>query len=390
MILLRAPAASSTHGIISKHWNLEDFVGSNPASGPVWSCNEWDPLEEVIVGRLEGSMFPDWSTINQHTVGIGEWRQIEAKVGGPGKRYPLDLVEAAQRALDGFIHVLEAEGVTVRRPDVVSYDKPFSSPDWSVDVGFSCANPRDPFLVVGNDIIESPMADRNRFFEGRAYRRLFRDYLARGARWSAAPRPSLTDALYDPTYKRPADDEPLRFVITEHEPVFDAADACRCGRDIFVQLSHVTNRIGIEWLQRHLGDSYRVHTIESRNPEAIHLDTTFVPLGPGRAIISPEYIDVKKLPPALKRWEIFEAPEPVPTIADPLGIMSRWGAINMLMLDPERPIVEARQEPLIAALKAWGFKPIPVSFEAYYPFMGGFHCSTLDIRRRGTLESYCD
>ena len=25
---------------------------------PVWSCNEWDPLEEVIVGRLEGATIP--------------------------------------------------------------------------------------------------------------------------------------------------------------------------------------------------------------------------------------------------------------------------------------------------------------------------------------------
>lgn len=28
---------------------------------PVWSHNEWDPLEEVIVGRVEGAMVPPFS-----------------------------------------------------------------------------------------------------------------------------------------------------------------------------------------------------------------------------------------------------------------------------------------------------------------------------------------
>ena len=357
---------------------------------PVQSWNEWDPLEEVIVGRLDGAVFPDWSVINQHTVGVGEWAEIERKAGGPGRPYPPELIEPAQRCLDGFVRALEAEGITVRRPDVVTHAAPFSTPDWSVGVGFSCANPRDPFLIVGDEIIETPMADRNRYFEGRAYRSLFREYFRSGARWSAAPRPRLADALYDHTYVRPEDVDDLRFVSTEEEPVFDAADVTRCGRDLFAQVSHVTNRLGIEWLQRHLGDGFRVHAIESRNPEAIHIDTTMILLGPGRLLISPDYIDPKRLPRALRHWEVLVAPEPVPTRHDPLQIMSKWGAINVLMLDHERVIVEERQEPLIRALRGWGLQPIPLPFEAYYPFLGGFHCATLDVRRRGTLESYCD
>ena len=36
-----------------------------------------------------------------------------------------------------------------------------------------------------------------------------------------------------------------RFVVTEHEPAFDAADIARCGKDIFVQLSQV--RWNVSW-----------------------------------------------------------------------------------------------------------------------------------------------
>jgi glycine amidinotransferase len=64
--------------------------------------------------------------------------------------------------------------------------------------------------------------------------------------------------------------------------------------------------------------------------------------------------------------------------------------MNVLMLDEKRAIVEQRQEPMIEALKGWGFEPIPCPFENYYPFLGSFHCATLDIRRQGKLRSYAD
>ena len=36
------------------------------------SYNEWDPLEEIIVGRLENAMFPEFDLINQYTFPTGE------------------------------------------------------------------------------------------------------------------------------------------------------------------------------------------------------------------------------------------------------------------------------------------------------------------------------
>lgn len=57
--------------------------------------------------------------------------------------------------------------------------------------------PRDILLVVGNEIIEAPMAWRARFFEYRAYRPLIKDYFQRGAKWTTAPKPTMADELYD-------------------------------------------------------------------------------------------------------------------------------------------------------------------------------------------------
>ena len=356
---------------------------------PVNSHNEWDPLEEVIIGSLDGAMFPAWNTINVATAPPGEWIAAEERVGGGGSPYPAALVEAARRELTEFIHILEAEGVRVRRLDHANFTAPFGTPEWQVTSGFCAANPRDPFLILGNEILETPMADRSRYFEAWAYRSLFKEYFKAGARWTAAPKPQLLDALYDHQYTVPGPDEPMRFVINEHEPVFDAADFVRCGRDIFCQTSNVTNHFGIAWLQRHLGDGYRVHTLQSRCPEAIHIDTTFMPLAPGKVLVNPDYLDLKNLPPILQSWELLVMPTPLPRIkGDPLRLVSDWAGVNVLMLDEQRVVVEKNQEPLIKSLKEWGFKPIPCSFEAYYPFLGSFHCATLDIRRRGELQSY--
>jgi len=354
---------------------------------PVNSNNEWDPLEEVIIGSLDGAMFPAWNLINEATVPPNEWATIEKKVGGAGVPYSPELVEAARKDLAEFIHILEAEGVIVRRIQPANYEASFGTPNWQVSSGFCAANPRDPFLVIGNEILETPMADRGRYFEAWAYRELFKEYFKAGAKWTAVPKPQLLDDLYDWHYTVPLADEPMRFMVTEFEPVFDAADFVRCGRDIFGQRSNATNAFGIEWLQRHLGDEYRVHEIYNLSPETIHIDSTFMPLAPGKVIVSPEYVDINKLPPILKSWDILVAPKPMAP-KDPLGILSKWVCINVLMLDEERVIVEKRQEPLIKALKNWGLKPIPCAFENYFPFLGSFHCATLDIRRRGELQSY--
>jgi glycine amidinotransferase len=180
----------------------------------------------------------------------------------------------------------------------------------------------------------------------------------------------------------------MRYVTTESEPTFDAADFVRCGRDIFGQRSHVTNALGIDWLARHLGDQYRVHVVKTRCKQAMHIDTTLMPLAPGKVLVNPEFLDIERLPKIFRSWEVLVAPQPVSTATNPINTISGWANMNVLMLDEKRVIVEKSQEPMISALKKWGFTPLPCAFEAYYPFGGSFHCAILDIRRRGSLKSY--
>jgi selenocysteine lyase/cysteine desulfurase len=106
------------------------------------------------------------------------------------------------------VHILEAEGVRVRRPEPIDFAKPLTTPHWDNLGGLYAAMPRDVLHVVGDEIIEAPMAWRSRYHEPLAFRALIKEYFRRGARWTAAPKPALANELFDPTWVDSGDDAP--------------------------------------------------------------------------------------------------------------------------------------------------------------------------------------
>ena len=351
---------------------------------PVLSHNEWDPLEEVIVGVVEGATVPPWDAITQATMpDHAAW--FFKKHGG--KRFPKKMIEKASQELDGLAKLFVELGITVRRPEQIDFSVEYKTPWWK-SRGLYAAMPRDVFMVVGETLVEAPMAWRTRYFEGHAYHALMVEYFKKGAKWLAAPKPFMDDRFYDSEYDsdHPYKGSVKQFPITNNEIAFDAADFVRFGRDILVQKSHVTNSVGIEWVRRHVGAEYRVHEVEFGDPHPMHIDTTIVPLAPGKILINPSW--VKTLPDMFKSWDVLVAPPPAKAFDSALYFSSDWLTINILSIDEKRIVVEEQEKPLIDALKQWGFEPIPVPFRNFYPFGGSVHCATLDVRRRGTLESY--
>jgi glycine amidinotransferase len=152
---------------------------------PVRSHNEWDPLEEAIVGVVEGAAVPPWTAVLEATMPPEQKAFFRANAGRP---FPAERIDAARRDLEGFVHLLEAEGVIVRRPERLDFTRRYATPEWE-STGLYAAMPRDLLLVVGEEIIESPLAWRSRHFEVHAYRPLLKEYFRRGARWTAAPAP---------------------------------------------------------------------------------------------------------------------------------------------------------------------------------------------------------
>ena len=85
--------------------------------------NEWDPLEEIIVGIVEGARVPPWEPVTPAVVHHEHLLDFYRQNGG--QPWPQDLLDAAQKDLDEFVHILEAEGVRVRRPTPYDTASPF-------------------------------------------------------------------------------------------------------------------------------------------------------------------------------------------------------------------------------------------------------------------------
>lgn len=373
--------------------NDHQYIPHTNPDSPVWSWNEWDPLEEVIVGRVDGAIVPAFTSEVKANTPEYNWDFFKTWGGHP---FPAEHTKKAYAEIEEFCNILRHEGVEVRRPDIIDHSVEFNTPDFQ-SKGMYAAMPRDILLAVGDEIIEAPMAWRARFFEYRAYRPLIKEYFRQGAKWTTAPKPTMSDELYDLNYpiknvaERRALAEQGIFVTSEYEPCFDAADFMRAGRDIFAQRSQVTNKMGIEWMRRHLAPKgIRVHEISFQDPNPMHIDATFNIIGPGLVLSNPDrkcnHINMFKK----GGWKIVKPPRPLMPDTHPLWMASKWLSMNVLMLDEKRVVCEANEGPTIKMFENLGITPVPISLRFANSLGGAFHCWTCDVRRRGTLESYID
>ncbi|MEM7258457.1 MAG: serine/threonine protein kinase [Pseudomonadota bacterium] len=359
----------------------------------VSSWNEFDPLKHVIVGRADHTCIPPSEPATEAKV------PDDSDMRGMWGPRPLETVEKANAQLDALAALLESRGVTVDRPTPIQWNQAVVTPDFSTGSMFGCMPPRDVLLTVGREILSAPMSFRCRYFEYLAYHPLMQRYFDEDPefRWEQAPRPRLAEDSYKSGYfdeitidERLARTAALDFVTTEYEPLFDAADVMRLGKDLFCQHGLTTNRRGMQWLQRHFPD-HRVHSVNfPGDPYPIHIDATFVPLRPGLIINNPN----RPLPDEQRKifndndWEIVDAATPVHNSPPPLCYSSVWLSMNCLVLDHKTVIVEASETNQMDQMDKLGMEVLPMPFRDAYPFGGGLHCATADVHREGSCEDY--
>ncbi|MGB7300354.1 MAG: serine/threonine protein kinase [Burkholderiaceae bacterium] len=364
---------------------------NNEKKSFVSSWNDFDPLRHVIVGRADFTCIPPSEPATEAKV------PQDSDMRGMWGPRPTPTVEKANQQLDSLVSILESRGVRVDRPEPLQWNQPVITPDFRTDSQFGCMPPRDVLLTVGKEILAAPMSFRCRYFEYLAYHSLMQQYFDDDPefRWEQAPRPRLSNDSYQANYfdeitieERLRRTAALDFVTTEHEPLFDAADIQRMGKDIFCQHGLTTNRRGMQWLQRHFPD-HRIHAVNfPGDPYPIHIDATFVPLRPGLIINNPN----RRLPEnqrkifAANDWEIVDAAKPAHSSPPPLCYSSVWLSMNVLVLDHKTVIAEASEVHQCEQLDKLGFEVLPVQFRDAYPFGGGIHCATADVWREGSCE----
>ena len=357
------------------------------------SWNDFDSLRHVIVGRADFTCIPPTEPATEAKI------PEDSDMRGLWGPRPLHTVEAANRQLDTLTQALEAKGIRVDRPTPIQWNQAVTTPDFMTGTMFGCMPPRDVLLTVGKEILSAPMSFRCRYWEYLAYHDLMQRYFDEDPefRWEQAPRPRLTPDAYQVGYfdeitlkERLRRTAALDFVTTEHEPLFDAADVLRIGKDLFCQHGLTTNRRGMEWLKRHYPD-HRVHAVNfPGDPYPIHIDATFVPLRPGLVMNNPK----RPLPAEQRKifeandWEIIDAAQPANDKPPPLCYSSVWLSMNVLVLNHQTVIVEASEVHQMDQLDKLQFEVIPMPFRDAYSFGGGLHCATADVFREGKCEDY--
>jgi glycine amidinotransferase len=360
-------------------------------------------LKHVIVGRVNGAMI----VAPEPALVMGPY--LKAKVDDEAFNFwgpwPDDVIARGVELMENFVSILEKRGIRVDRPTLMNFNQRVQTPDWVHDSMINCMPPRDIFMPVGNEIIEATMHQRSRWFEYLCCRPLMEQYFKEDPNflWTAAPKPRLTDESFAKDFWKEfwgtTDDEVRRervrrgeFKITEKEPLFDAADALRAGKDIFVHHGHSTNSLGIEWLRRHLAQrGIRVHEVRFDEPVPWHLDTSAMIPRAGMLLqnadwmpLNPEFHELFRI----NGWEIVMVAPPEREEKHPLSTASKYIGYNYFSLGPKTVCVEASERPFIKQLDQMGFEVVPVDFFDVAPFGGALHCATVDIYREGKCEDY--
>ena len=118
-------------------------------------------------------------------------------------------------------------------------------------------------------------------------------------------------------------------------------------------------------------------------------------LRPGLILCSPARVNNDTLPDVLKQWEVIYSPPMENTggfDADYLSksIGSKWIDMNLFSINPNLVVVDRDQTALIKLLEKHGLDVIPLKLRHSKMLGGGYHCVTLDTRRKGTMQRYFD
>ena len=302
------------------------------------SRNEWDPLEAIVVGSATAANWPTSDPVFALEGNKTTWTETLV----PSGPVPQSIIDQANCELDVLSETLVRRGVTVYRPRTM---------DFVAEQGMYNYCPRDRLLVWGDTVVDVNMMYPCRNQEIKNYYRV----LSQAQNILTMPRDS--------------------------DMILDAANVCRLGDTWLFLESDSGNRAAYEWLVT----KFPKVKIELCNfYSGVHIDSTIVPLREGLVMLNASRVNKDNCPRAFDYWEkIWVTDEMiVPQDFYEYPYASKWIAMNMLVLDPETVILDAAQTQLITVLKRHGIDSIPLTLSHSRTLGGGFHCVTLDTRRR--------
>ena len=212
------------------------------------SHNEWDKLKEIIVGTAAGTR----ATLTWNKKDKISQSDVDKAKKLAENATPKWLYDEVEEDLDGLSNQLKKLGAIVHRPKSFNLSEIYSSPDW-FSTSNNIYNARDLNLIVGNNIIESPSYQINRYYETTAFYPILYEYFKKGFKWIAGPKPLINYESSLPYFRdetqRELTDEDLKHKeltkgrlemlhkLAEREILFEAANTVRMGRDLLYLVS---------------------------------------------------------------------------------------------------------------------------------------------------------
>lgn len=298
----------------------------------IFSRNEWDQLKTCIVGRADNANWPRWDPVFQSELAQAPWRE------SPPPRGPVPewIIEEANQDLEILSDTLTELGVEVLRPD----DFNFQAHD-----GMYNYCPRDRFLVWEDKVVDVAMLYPCRDMERQCYNHIF-------------------DSLIE---------------MPRHQGlILDAANIARLNDTWLYLESSSGNRAAYDWLCQ----AFPQVNIELCNfYRGVHIDSTVLPLREGLVLLNGSRVNDTNMPKAIKNWDKIYVNDVVERDFYQYPYASKWIGINLLVVSPDTVIVDKKQTEVIRQLEDHKFTVVPLELRHSRTLGGGFHCTTLDIRR---------
>jgi len=302
------------------------------------SYNEWDPLEEIVVGTATMANWPTNDPVFAKESEKTSWKETPV----PSGPVPQWIIDEANEDLDELADTLVKLGVVVHRPTDMNF------PELG---GMYNYCPRDRLLVAGSTVIDTAMM-----------------YPCRDMEISAL------DFVIDRA-------DQVLTMPRDQGLVLDAANILRLGKDKYLFLESASgNREAWAWLMSQLPPTTSMEVCNFY--AGVHIDSTIVPLREGLVLLNGARVTPETCPQAFKDWECIYINDVVPQGFYEYPYASKWIAMNMLVVDPSTVIVDAAQHDLIELLTKKNFTVIPRTLRHSRTLGGGFHCVTLDTRRK--------
>lgn len=341
----------------------------------VQSYTSWQPLEEVIVGRV---YTPDYFDYIRNPVVLGQLTRI---------------LDESNEDLDKLADVIKQYGAIVRRPELPKKEIWLKHLELWNSVPIPPLTPRDWQITLGEKllrVLNVPEMDN--------ICKIYQD---------ADP-----DCIVDP----------MKRVYDPNHVMAGAVASCiaRVGTDIFFDRSEWMTEQQTQWIRDNvLDERYKIHHAQTNG----HGDAVFAILKPGVIISSLHDADIN-YKESFPGWEVHKVWDPTIFAAMEVGKfkyetfnerwyvqgveptsqfanfvdtwLNKWTGfvketvfdVNCLVLDEQHVIFSSYNKGVFDFCKKHNIEPIICELRHKYFYDGGISCCTQDIRRRGGLETY--